>query len=74
MLLSKFKLEIKFKELVYFVTYSQVKKDTNNPIFDEKFYFKFNDVTLEDLDRSTISFKLYDKKRFILRDSLIGSF
>ena len=29
---------------------------------------------MEELDRSTITFNIYDKKTFILSDSLLGSF
>lgn len=31
-------------------------------------------MTLEELDRATISFRVYDKKVLILKDSLLGSF
>ena len=31
-------------------------------------------MTLEKLDRSNITFRVYDKKAFILRNSLLGSF
>lgn len=49
-------------------------KETNNPIFDEQFYFEFERMSVEELDRAKITFNMYDTKFWGHSESLIGSF
>lgn len=52
----------------------KVRRETNNPIWQEPFYFHFENMSVEELDRSKIFFNLYDKNHFIISDSQLGQF
>ncbi len=72
--LSKCLSTIKPNKHLYHFFYIQIKPGTNNPIFDEQFFFEFPEMTVEQLDRAKILFNVYDTKFWGKSDSLIGSF
>lgn len=49
-----------------------MRKETNNPIWQESFYFQFSNLSVQDLDNSKIIFNVYDKNTFIIRNSHVG--
>ena len=52
----------------------QVRKETNNPIWQEPFYFQFENMSVQDLDRAKIVFNVYDKNHLFIRNSHVGQF
>lgn len=53
---------------------THVRQGTNNPIWQESFYFHFEDMSVQELDRSKITFNLYDKNHFIIANSHLAQF
>lgn len=51
-----------------------MRSQTNNPIWQEPFYFHFEQLSIQDLDRLKITFNVYDKNHFIIADSILGQF
>lgn len=51
---------------------TNVKKETNNPIFDEHFNFSFKNLKKEDLDNATIKFTVYDRSSLIIKKAVTG--
>lgn len=51
---------------------SKVRKQTNNPIFDERFYFSFRNLTQEELEAASIKFSVYDRSALLIKKSLMG--
>jgi Ca2+-dependent lipid-binding protein len=49
-----------------------VRPETNNPIWQESFYYHFENLTVQDLDTSKIIFNVYDKNNIFLKNSHVG--
>lgn len=49
-----------------------VRKETNNPIWQESFYFQFPNMSINDLDTAKIIINVYDKNNILIANSHIG--
>lgn len=52
---------------------THVKKETNNPIFDEHFHFSFKNLRKNDLDNATIKLTVYDRSSLIIKKAITGT-
>ena len=50
----------------------KVRQETNNPIWQESFYFQFSNLSINDLDNAKIDINVYDKNMLLISDSHIG--